>query len=394
MDELSIKQARAITLHAAGFGHDYTADAAGMDALIRQLGLLQIDSVNVFQRSHYMPVYSRLGKYNHSDLDELTLSTQPKFIEYWAHQASFIPLEDRHLFHPRMAGYKANFQKKPDEERKPAQELMDWIVKELQANGPMRINEFEHDLNKRKSTSWWGWSDLKIAAERLFFMGVLTSAGRHNFQRRYALAEQVVPAEYLQSRIGDEEAQDELVLKSLRHLGLATIDQIADFYRFYPTEIRDNVQRLLDAGKISEVRVENQPKTVYMIPGITEPAPFTVNALLTPFDPVVWHRERTKWLYDFEYKIEIYVPEPKRIYGYYSLPIMLNNELVGRVDLKHERKEGTLMVQSAWQENPELKDQIEPIAALLRDAAEWAGAEKISIQSKGNAAAALKKALK
>ncbi|MBX3311716.1 MAG: YcaQ family DNA glycosylase [Microbacteriaceae bacterium] len=394
MDEISIKQARQITLHAAGFGHGFTADQSGMDALIRKIGLLQIDSVNVFQRSHYMPVYSRVGKYSQSDLDALTLATQPKFIEYWAHQASFIPLEDRHLFHPRMTWYRDRFHKKPAAERKPIQQLMDWIVKELEANGPMRINEFEHDLNKRKSTSWWGWSDLKVAAERLFFMGTLTSAGRHNFQRRYALAEQVVPVEHLQSRLSDEDAQDELVLKSLRHLGLATVDQIADFYRFYPTEIRDNIRRLQDAGKIIQVSVENQPKPVYIIPGTTEPAPFSVNAILTPFDQVVWHRERAKWLYDFDYKIEIYVPEPKRIYGYYSLPIMLENELVGRVDLKHERKEGTLLVKSVWQENPEHKYQIGPIAVLLRDAAEWVGAEKISVESKGNAAASLKKALK
>lgn len=382
---LSAHEAKLLALHAAGFGRALTS----FDEVIRTTSLIQLDSVNVFQRAHLMPAFSRIGAYSEEDFESWGFGSAGSrgVEEYWAHCAALIPPEDWQLFQFRRDENRGR--PKFVESLNEHKQLASWLKAEIATYGPRLVSDFEHEQNKRKG-DWWGWSNVKTVLELLWFQGDLVSDGRTKFSRRYALPEQAghLPT----SNLTRDEQRRELVLRSIRNLGVGTIDDIADYFRFYPSEIKHLLAELVADGSVLETKVEGWNKPGYVLIGVELPDSLSLGErqvrLLSPFDPLVWRRERTSRIFGFDYLIEIYVPEPKRKYGYYTLPIMAGDRLVGRVDLKHERKQGVLEVKSLWKEEGIGKADLSEITAglktELRLAANWVGAQKVNPPQKGN----------
>ena len=386
-NSLSAKQAKLLALHACGL--DTRQDKTVLDVITR-LGMLQIDSVNVFERAHYMPLFSRLGSYGKKDLDSLTGGKNPTLIEYWAHQASFIKTEDFPLFDWRMQWYRdrASLAGSFEKENK---KLVAWIKAELLANGPMTSSQFEHEENKRQG-SWWGWSNVKRALERMIFQGELIAAGRQNFSRIYALPEQVIPTKILNKSVDHIKAQEQLISNASRLMGVGTVKDIANVYCQNATEVKPILASLLEQGVIQDVTVENWKDKAFIHKdfidfNFKEIKP-TLTTVLSPFDPLTWQRERALRIFNFDYRIEIYTPEPKRIYGYYSLPTLHKDNLVARIDLKSDRQNKTLLVQSAWYEKhltpKEVETSAKAISKHLVEVRKWQGLESIEAKPKGN----------
>ncbi len=386
-NSLSAKQAKLLALHACGL--DIRQDKTVLDVITR-FGMLQIDSVNVFERAHYMPLFSRLGSYDKKELDSLTGGKNPTLIEYWAHQASFIKTEDFPLFDWRMQWYRdrASLAGSFEKENK---KLIAWIKAELLANGPMTSSQFEHEENKRQG-SWWGWSNVKRALERMIFQGELIAAGRQNFSRIYALPEQVIPAKILNKSVDHIKAQEQLISNASRLMGVGTVKDIANVYCQNASEVKPILASLLEQGVIQEVAVENWKDKAFIHKdfidfNFKEIKP-SLTTVLSPFDPLTWQRERALRIFNFDYRIEIYTPEPKRIYGYYSLPTLHKDNLVARIDLKSDRQNKTLLVQSAWHEKyltpKEVETSAKAISKHLVEVRKWQGLESIAAKTKGN----------
>lgn len=389
MTQLSAKEARLLALYACGL--DSRQDSSVLD-VIGRFGMLQIDSVNVFERAHYMPLLSRLGPYSKAELDLLTQGKHPKLIEYWAHQASFIKAEDLPLFDWRMQWYKDRALN-PESFQSQNKKLLSWILAELANNGPMTHSEFEHEENKRTG-SWWGWSNVKIALERLMRQGEVIAAGRRNFSRVYALPEQALPKAVLNKTVDHQTGKVKLFGNAAKLMGVGTVRDIANVYCIYPSEAKPIVADLVELGIVKEVTVEGWKEKAYLHKDFfnfdfksVKPELTTV---LSPFDPLTWQRERAVKIFNFDYKIEIYTPEPKRIFGYYTLPVLHGEKLVARLDLKSDRQNGCLLVQAAWHELDLTEREIErfskPLSKHLTQLQEWQGLEYLEVKPKGNLA--------
>jgi uncharacterized protein YcaQ len=409
-ESLSLTEARALVLNAQGLARGLQKPVTPLDVVDR-LGLLQLDSVNVFERAHYLPVFSRIGGYDKTALDDAArplteTGTQAALIEYWAHEAAWIRTEDLPLHRYRMDWYKFGTDDRRYSSRGWAAvvaehgKLLDWIRLELRTRGPLTIAEIEHDQNKRKGT-WWGWSDVKTCLERMFLTGEVVSAGRDKFSRRYALAEQVLDSTTYARMVDPNPDYDQmlrtLIARASRTECVATIKDLADFVRLKIDRVSPRVHELVESGELVEVNVEGfKDKSfahrhwleAWSSGNLEKPAHVT---LLSPFDPLTRNRERANRLFGFDYKIEIYTPEPKRVYGYYTLPLLQRGALVGRIDLKSDRKTGQLLVQSAWHETT--ASRVDAIAGdlwrHLDEIAKWQGLGEVSIAEKGNLAAAL-----
>ena len=417
-EQVSLKEARAVVLAAQGLTTKpgRATRAAGPISTVERLNLLQLDSVNVFERAHYMPVFSRIGAFDKSILDAATrpmteTGRQAELIEYWAHEAAWIKTDDLPLHRFRMDGYRFGTDDRRHSSRTWATvqtehgNLLDWIRKELRTRGPLTIAEIEHDQNKRKGT-WWGWSDVKTCLERMFLVGEVVSAGRDKFSRRYALADQVLNAETYSRMVDPNPDYNEmlrtLIGRAAKTDGVATIKDLADFVRLKVDRVAPRVQELVDLNVLTPVSVEGFKDTGFLHKDWQsnlangEFAKANHITLLSPFDPLTRNRDRAIRLFDFDYKIEIYVPEPKRIYGYYTLPLLHNGELVGRIDLKSDRRAGVLLVQSAWHEINLTPSRIDSVASGLANhlvvVSAWQGLSGIQIADKGNLASALKSA--
>jgi uncharacterized protein YcaQ len=417
-DESEARDGASVSKLAKGTG--------GIDAAISRLGLLQIDSVNVFERAHYMPLFTRLGNYDkealHSRMDASAHEAhgQNGLVEYWAHEASLIPVENLPLYSWRMEAVRNAVDPKPNSwtafahANKP---LLDWIMAEILARGPMIVSQFDHDLSTRKGT-WWGWSDVKTGLEWLFMAGHLTSAGRQAFSRRYALPEQVLPQNVVDAIAGAHELavaqhrenRKRLLLQAADTLAVATAQELVDYHRQNRADPKEKARllaELVESGDLQQVKVkgwgkDGQAGAAYIgARGLRElesaPAGTNPTTILSPFDPTVWYRDRAVNLFNFEYRIEIYTPKEKRIYGYYTLPILHNRKIVGRIDLKSERKEKTLMVQSVWAEASMDSKQVAAAAAAvakhLVEVAKWQGLQRITLEPVGTMAADLAKNL-
>jgi uncharacterized protein YcaQ len=380
---LSAAQARRIALAAQGFGRPRTT-AAGtrqLNGSIAQLNLLQLDSVNVFERSHYLPLFARLGAYDRVRLDTMVFGRRSRYVEYWAHQAAIIPLEDWPLFRWRMRFYRERYSR-PGSWGGEHPQMMEWLKDELRAKGPLAAGKIEHESNKSRGP-WWGWSDVKLGLETLFFQGEVTTAGRTRFERKYALTEQVMPPHLLELDIPKDDAIRELVRRSTRALGIGTLSDIADYYRLRNDETKQAVRDLVDSGELLPVTVAGWDRPGFLHPDARIPRRIETTALLSPFDPVVWERDRALRLFGFHYRIEIYTPAPKRIFGYYTLPLLIDEALVGRIDLKSDRQNGILRVQSAWRE-PDATADASRVAPLLRDIAAWQGLDDVLVVDRGD----------
>jgi uncharacterized protein YcaQ len=391
-DTISPASARRIALAAQGFGRP-RHDAVGvrqLNLLIQRLGLLQIDSVNVFERSHYLPVFARLGSYDKALLDKLTFARRGPYTEYLAHVATFIPTADLPLFGFRKERMRAKYSQRPWVQGN--RSMLDWLLAELADKGPMPASRFEHIENVRKGP-WWGWSDVKLGLEYLFDWGDVVSAGRRNFERVYALPEQVLPPDVIEARIEKDAALRELVRRSIRALGIGTVGDVADYYRIYNAEAKTALEELVDAGEVRRVSVPGWNAPAYLDAAARIPRRIETAALLSPFDPVVWERDRALRMFGFHYRIEIYTPAPQRVYGYYTLPVLIDEALAGRVDLKSDRQNGVLRVQSAWHEPGAPAGMEERLVPLLRETAAWQGLGEIEVMDRGDAARTLAAAL-
>ena len=390
--ELSLQQARLLAL--AGQGLTKATKPSSVLETIDTMGVLQIDSVNVFERAHYMPLYSRLGHYDKTELDNLHGGKNPTLLEYWAHEASFVRTEDYPLFHFRMEynqrGTRSRWEKWAAENR----EFLDSIKHEIRTRGPLSTSDFEHERAERKG-AWWGWSDVKHALEYMFMYGELVSGGREGFSRLYALPEQVLPKKLIDKTVDPTKARKTLLLRAAKSHGVATAKDLADYYRQIMPIAKPLIEELVKEKKLIETSVEGWREKAYILPDTEVPKEKpNRTTLLSPFDPLVWFRPRTERLWDFHYRIEIYTPEPKRIYGYYTLPVLWNGQVAGRIDLKNDRQSKTLLVQSAWHE-----DHIDPNALAkdlgkhLTQTAKWQNCKSVEVKKKGNLAAALSKVL-
>lgn len=384
VEQVSPALARRIALAAQGFGQPRPAvvGTRQLNGLIDRLNLLQIDSVNVFERSHYLPAFARLGPYDRAALDRLTVDARGPHTEYWAHEAAFVRKEDWPLFDWRMRAKRAQYGA-PGGWFDSNRETVDWLRRELAANGPLAASEIEHDANTRTGP-WWGWSAVKRALEFLFLFGEVAIAGRTRFQRRYGLVEDVLPAHILNSTVAPDDAVRELMRRSAVAHGIGTAKDFADYYRIKGAPARAAIHDLEDSGDLIPVQVpgwENRgaPIPAWMHRDVRRPRRIEAAALLSPFDPVVWYRERALRLFGFHYRIEIYTPAPKRVYGYYSLPLLLDDRIVGRIDLKSDRQAGVLRVQSAWTENGVPEGLLDRLLPLLDETARWQGLDTVAV---------------
>lgn len=396
---ISAAAARRIALAAQGFGRR-RPEAVGtrsINAAFDRMGLLQIDSVNVFERSHYLPLFARLGGYDRALLDRLTLRGGAAHTEYWAHEAAFMRREDWALFRWRMRDYAHAFHADASGWFRAHAATVQWVRDELAASGPLAASEIEHEENRR-SGPWWGWSEVKRSLEHLFRAGEVAIAGRTRFERRYGLAADVLPTEVLEREVPREDAIRELVRRAAKASGIGTAHDLADYYRLSLAETRAALAQLQDAGELIPVQVpgweaRGKPLAAWLHSAARVPRSIHSAGLLSPFDPVVWCRDRAQRMFGFHYRIEIYTPAARRRYGYYVLPVLLDDRLAARVDLKSDRRAGVLRAQSAWVEPGAPPDTAERLAALLREAASWQGLERVEASPVGTLGAQLQRAL-
>ncbi len=392
--------ARRIALAAQGFARPrpQTVGTRQITGALHRMRTLQIDSVNVFSRSHYMPLFARLGAYDTGLLDKLAFSRRPTWVESWAHVASLVSVDDWPLLQFRRDALRDKYGH--DAWAEANQPLLQWLRDELAARGPLRPAEIDHDARSGSRGSWWGWDDVKNGLERLWLFGEVAIAGRRGYERRYALASDVLPASALESTVPRQEAVSELIRRAAVAYGVATAADLADYWR-----IRDRpavlaaVRDLVDAGELIPVQVDGwqvagRPAKAWLHRDAARPRRVDAAAILTPFDPVVWFRDRAERLFDFDYRIEIYTPAPQRRFGYYSLPVIVGDDVVGRVDLKADRSSSALRVQSAWWEHGAPPDAADRVAAELIGAARWQGLERVTVSRWGDAADALAGALR
>ena len=398
-DSVSPALARRVALAAQGFGGARPASPGSrqLNSVIDRLGVLQIDSVNVFERSHYLPVFARLGGFDKSALDALTFAQSGRYVEYWGHEATIMPRESWPLFRWRMQAYRDRALADPQSWASANGAFLRWLHAELAEKGPMAASEIEHDANKRVGP-WWGWSDVKIGLETLFRWGEIVSAGRSGFERRYALPEQVLPPAVLSRDVPRADAIRELVRRAATASGVGTLDDLADYYRLASADTRLALRELEDSGDVLPVTVPgwvrgNRPREVWLSRDARRPRAITASALLSPFDPIVWARNRALRMFDFHYRIEIYTPKPKRVHGYYVLPVLLDDHLSARLDLKNDRAAAVLRVQAAWIEPGAPADAAERVAELLRETAAWQRHERIAVTGRGTFARELAGAL-
>jgi len=399
---LSLEEARRVVLRAQGFGNRSSGQVTRRHVLAvsNRIGMLQIDSVNVLMRAHYFPLYSRLGAYPVKLLDEASYSPKRRrFFEYWGHEACLLPLEVFPFLRWRMERARnfvgtwsgiARFAKSN-------QDFVERVFGVVREYGPASAGEIARrmmEYRPRESRGWWGWTDSKAALEFLFWCGRITTATRRNFARIYDLVERVIPHEVLTARTPScAEAQRQLIGIAGRALGVATEMDLRDYFRLQTEEARARIAELVETGELLPVLVANWK--AYLHRDAKIPRRIDAQALISPFDPLIWERKRPERLFRFRYRIGIYTPAHKREDGYYVLPFLLGDELVARVDLKAERKQRKLHVLSALEESGADRMRVaEALADELDLLARWLGLEETTVDDRGTLAAPLKSALK
>ena len=383
-ETLSLKQARRIALAAQGFGQRRPghAGAARLLGTLDRLGLFQIDSVNVLARAHYLPAFSRLGSYDRALLDRAAWGPrrQRRMFEYWAHEASLLPLDLHPLLRWRMAraergetGYRT-LRLFAAERRAEAEA----VLERIRSEGPLTAADFEEGAGR---SGWWEWSHAKHALEWLFWSGQITTATRRaSFARVYDLPERVLPRAVLDLPTPDAaDAQRALIERSARALGIATAAELRDYFRLKPGEADHAIADLAEAGTLLPVAVQGWSQRAWLHREARLPRRLNAAALLAPFDPLVWERARAERLFGFRYRIEIYVPQDKRTHGYYVLPFLLDEALVARVDLKADRRSGRLLAQRITLEPGTPPDTLERLRIELDRMAAWLGLGSVRI---------------
>jgi uncharacterized protein YcaQ len=411
-ERLTAAAARRIALAAQGLAGPRPAgrvDARHLRKVISQLGLLQLDSVNVFCRAHYMPAFSRLGPYPREALDKMAAHgtsvagarrgagpERRELMEYWAHEASLIPVAAQPLIRWRMDRYASEAWGSISRMERDDPGLIDEVLRLVTARGPVRAADTGIKRPPRRPGEMWNWHDGKRALEYHFFTGRVSASCRVNFERLYDLPERVLPAAVIAAPTpAEEDAQRELVRIAARALGVATEPDLGDYFRLPRAASKARVAELTDAGELIPVAVDGWAAMAYLWPEARRPRRVTARALLSPFDSMIFFRDRTERLFGFRYRIEIYTPAAARVHGYYVLPFLLGDALVGRVDLKSDRQAGVLRVQSAFAEPGADRARVAPeLAAELRLTATWLGLDRVEVMPRGDLAADLAAALR
>jgi uncharacterized protein YcaQ len=398
--------ARRIALAAQGFADARPAGEVTRRHLGRVLDrvrLIQLDSVNVAVRAHYMPLFSRLGPYPAELVDDAAWAHRARrprlLVEYWAHEASLLPVEDWPLFRWRMRYYEQRLGERYAKLLKESPGLFDDVLAAVKDLGPIGAGALEAELGHegaRARGGWWHRSAVKHACEYLFAVGELTTGARRGFQRLYDLPERVLPPEVLSApEMPTADAIRELTRRAASAHGIATEPDLRDYYRIRPPEwSRQAVAELVEEGALEEVAVRGWSHPAYVHTDARRPRRVHGRALLCPFDPLIWERARTERIFGFHYRIEIYVPEPKRVYGYYVFPFLLDGELVARVDLKTDRQNGVLRVRGAFAEPLAHAPRVAAeLAAELQVMAEWLELDRVEADDRGSLAPALRAVL-
>ena len=394
-DSLSAGEARRIALAAQGLSGPRPEGALGRAALLKtldRLGVVQIDSVNVVSRTHYLPFFSRLGAYPRELLEEIAWGRRPKRVaEYWAHEAALMPVERHPLFRWRMQDARRGVGtwKGVAKFLRERRDLVDRALEEVRDRGPMSAGELE--LGEKRVGGWWGWSDAKRALECLFWAGELTTATRRGtFERVYGLPEKVLPRAVLEAPTPPrEEAQRQLIRYAAAAMGVATELDLKDYFRMPVEGFRTRLAELAEAGDLLPVTVKGWKSAAFLDPAARRPRKATGQALLSPFDNLIWFRDRTERLFGLRYRIGIYTPAHLREHGYYVLPFLEGEAITARVDLKADRKAGVLLVQATHGEPRMTPETPGRLAAELRLMAGWLGLGEVKVQPKGDLAAAL-----
>jgi uncharacterized protein len=376
---LSSSEARRLALAAQGFADPRPAnEPTGWDLrrLFKRVGLIQIDSVNVLERAHYLPGFSRLGPYDRAALDRLSHRAPRRLFEYWGHEASLLPVGLHPLLRWRMeraaldawGGIKRVQRERP--------ELVADVLAQVRDRGPIAASELDHDAPKRTGP-WWSWSDAKRAIEWLFWSGQVSSARRRRFERLYDLPERVLPSEVLAAPTPPvDRAQRELVRIAARSLGVAAERDLRDYFRLPTGETKLRISELVEAGDLLELDVEGWGRTpAYIAREARVPRAVDAASLIGPFDSLLWERSRVRRLFEFDYRLEIYVPEPKRVHGYYVLPFLLKDRLVARVDLKADRRAGVLRMRALHLEPAAPRETRGALRGELASMAAWLSLE-------------------
>lgn len=393
---LTLLEARKVALAAQGFGAAKSEQASGWSAQSKELNrlhLLQIDSVNVLTRSHYLPLFSRLGNYDRAALDKRTLGQKNRAaFECWAHEASLVRIELHPLMRWRMkrAHNGDGIYRSMRDFAKNEKTYLNNLLKFVTSHGPTAQSDLP-DKSKGEG-GWWGWSKGKLALETLFAQGLLTTAKRESFERFYDLPERVIPPEILSlPEPSERDAILQLMDLSGQALGVGTAFDLRDYFRLPVTDAKQAVNDALDAGILEPVSVQGWKQQAFLHRAAKVPRKMTVHALVTPFDPICWDRERAERLFNFHYRIEIYTPQPKRKFGYYVLPFLMGDSFAGRVCLKADREAETLRVNASH-----LEDMADPaatasaLATELKSMATWLDLKNIQIVKQGNLAKYLK----
>ena len=390
-ETLSPKTARRIALAAQGFGRTQPAapGRSHVRDIARRLGVIQIDSVNVVTRTHYLPGFSRLGDYPREALETEAWGARRGLFEYWGHEASLLPLEMQPLLRWRMerarggamwTGLSRFGREKAD--------YIDGVLAEIERRGPVTGGDFA--TGPRGAPGWWSWSDGKRALEWLFWAGLITTKTRNGFERVYDLTERALPARIIDLPTPTEaDAQRELVRISAGAMGVATAADLRDYFRLPLADARDRIAELVEAGELTPVSVKGWRHPAYLAAGTRAPRKVTGAALLSPFDNLIWTRDRTERLFGVRVRLEIYTPAHKRAHGYYVLPFLEDEAITARVDLKADRKASRLLVQAAWREPDATAETAARLAAELRRMAGWLGLDEVEVVGKGDLAAAL-----
>ena len=367
--------------------------------LLRRLGVLQIDSVNALVRAHYLPLFSRLGPYSREDLDHLTWGrpvVKREFFEYWGHEASFMPIELYPLMRWRMKraaageGIYKGLARFGREEKAVVKRVLK-AVAETGPTGAGALNE-----SGGGTGAWWGWSPEKTALEWLFAVGEVSISSRKGFERLYDLTERVIPDQVLkQAGLDEAEAQRRLLLRSAEALGVATEKDLRDYYRLPAAAGKAGVAALVESGELKSVEVEGWSQPAYCPTAVRIPRSVRAECLISPFDSLIWERDRTLRLFDFHYRLEFYTPAHKRVYGYHVLPFLYGTELVGRIDLKADRAAGALKIPALFSETEGFSPEVmSSLADKLIKLADWLGLVKIEVSRRGSLEKSLAEQLK
>lgn len=392
-DTISLARARRIALAAQGFADrrpDGECNQRHLKRVLKHTRLLQIDSVGAVVRAHYMPAFSRLGPYRMSMIDEATSKRPRRMFEYWAHEASLLPIETWPLVQWRMAraadghGIYSGLAKFGREKR----EFIERVFAEVDARGPLAASDFD---GHQGTGGWWGWSEVKHALEWLFWAGRVTTHSRKpSFERLYDLPERVLPKAILAEPVpSPADAQRRLVELSARALGIATASDLRDYFRLAPADCYPRIEELVEEGALLPVTVKGWPRQAYLHRDARMPRKVGGRALLAPFDPLVWERSRAERLFGFRYRIEIYTPAHKRTHGYYVLPFRLGEAIVARIDVKSDRAGNVLRVVAAYSEPNAPDDTAAELAQELHLMAAWLGLDRVSVEPAGDLAPAL-----